>query len=72
MHFPRPSSVNATSSGWSSIASSASPGRTMLRRLSSSGSRSSAIASSSIADSTANAGWVMPYPRNAPLGTLFV
>ena len=26
----------------------------------------------SSADSTANVGWVMPYPRSAPLGTVFV
>ena len=32
----------------------------------------SAIASSVIADSTANVGCVMPYPRSAPLGTVFV
>ena len=47
-------------------------GRTMLRRRSSRGAMPRATASSCIADSTAKAGWVMPYPRSAPLGTVFV
>ena len=69
----RPSSVNVTSSGWSPMASRASPGRidvaaAQLQRIDVRARARARV----IADSTANAGWVMPYPRSAPLGTVLV
>ena len=48
------------------------PGGPRCRRRNSSGSRPSDRASSSSADSTANADWDSPYPRNAPAGTVLV
>src|SRR5581483_4345380 len=48
------------------------PTRKALLRRSSNGSISSACASSSMFDSTANADWVTPNPRNAPAGGLLV
>ena len=61
-----------TSSGCSLKDSSGSPGCTTLRRRMTAGSSPSIRASSSRPDSTANADWDSPYPRNAPAGTVFV
>ena len=73
IHCARPSSLNATSSGLvvdgqQGIARGGRCCDAEFERIHAAG----LTANSWIADSTANAGCVMPYPRSAPLGTVLV
>jgi len=73
LHWPSVSSVERDVVRMVVKRHRASPGRTMFAATQLvTDSMSRASASSCIADSTAKAGWVIPYPRSAPLGTVLV